>query len=186
MFSFNLLPPVYQRRTMRWLVLRHLHHGLLWCTSAAAVVAILVVSTGWYLQQSLNKENERLQQILSEPLLNQLSTNVHAINQRIATLRSIQQQHRTSVPLITALIDTLPDDISLTTMDIDYEHERIQISGVARDRTALKSVQEAFEQDELFNIEQFPFEEFAQATAIPFDIVITMQNSDFQLDDLAL
>ena len=171
---------------MRWLLLRHLHHGLLWCTSVAAFVGILLIGTGWYLQQSLNQENERLQQVLAKPLLNQLSTNVHAINQRIAALRSIQQQHHTAVPLIIELFNEFPDEVTLTAVDIDFTNTRILISGVARDRAALKSVQESFEEGELFEIEQFPFEEFAQATAIPFDIVVTMQTTDFQLDDLAL
>lgn len=186
MFSFNLLPQLYQRRTMRWLLLRHIHHGLLWCTSAAAVIAIIIVGMGWYIQRSLSEENVRLQKALSQPVLNQISTSVHIVNQRIAALRSIQQQHHTVVPLIVEIFRSFPNDVTLTSVDISLGNERITLSGVARDRNALKMLQEAFEDNTTFVIDQFPFEEFAQANEIPFEIVLKMNANDFQLDDLSL
>lgn len=186
MFSFNLLPQLYQHHTMRWLLLRHIHHGLLWCTSAAAIIAIIMVGLGWYIQRSLNQENIRLQETLSQPVLNQISTSVHTVNQRIAALRSIQQQHHTVVPLIAEIFRLFPNNVTLTSVDIMFANERIAITGVARDRNALKMLQEAFEDNTTFVIDQFPFEEFAQANEIPFEIVLKMNANDFQLDDLSL
>lgn len=109
-----------------------------------AIVAMVVygshfILTSWYTTLTTNTTGNVT--IDSAKAL-ELTTTVQQLRQLTAGLKLASSSWHNPLPIVTAVVEQLPEHTSLTTFDLTYTNNQLHLTGLVSDRAAITALQE--------------------------------------------
>lgn len=167
MFEFNFLSTTEQKRYVRWVLLQHASIGLILTTifliaiSGVVIVAQLSIDT---LARAAQQESTVL-----TATSKQLSSSETAATQKtLQHLQVVQSEYQPYLHHIDVLLSSIPANVALDSIDIDYATNEMYISGTAQDRQAFIQFQQNVEESAEIEIVEVPLDLLAKTTDITF------------------
>lgn len=181
MYHFNLLPVRHQKSTKRWIIVTHITNGMVFLNVVLVVVTALLFTASSVMANRVEEASAAaVEELRHSATSDRLVQDIGSLNLHVAGLAGIQRSHPNYLQLISVLSEMVEKEVSLSEMHINFEDERIRLSGTAADRSGLQNLKKNIENSKHFELVTFPFEEFTQSEQIPFSVELTFLAADFE------
>ena len=168
MVSLNLLSPEKKEAVSNQMIVISLQHIFSWILIIICAIGVILLTTKLIMQNSFNQSVRQSSLVTLE--YGTLNQKVHAENQKIKFLTSIQKSFIVWSPKLAAVSSLTPKNIELYSINIDNKSRQIQILGEARTRDDLLSYKQQLETSSLLKEISLPIENLLEAEDVSFEI----------------
>lgn len=173
MISLNLLSPA-EKKTVASIGIYHLTKNTTFqITSLVVIAATLFFFTNLLIKnnlQSLQKQISFEENLLQEGKVTSLDAAIKELNVQLASAKNIQSQYIRWTPLLVQLAESIPDPISVTSLQLDAPSQSFKLVGVAADRNSLLALQENLQSLPYLTGITSPISNLAQRENISFEV----------------
>jgi len=103
------------------------------------------------------------------------SQQIQIINKLTQRLNLVQQQHHNITPLIVDITFSTPEEIILTSLNINYNQKTVAFSGIADTRQSLLDFQETLKNNPLYIHVESPVSDLTKKENIAFNISVNLK-----------
>lgn len=186
MKSINLLPKSVNRDLQLELIGKQLMGFWVRAVILMVIFFLLSLATIVYLQSEIGSAEQSIKQnkeTLSSSDTKALQTRVQALNNSIANLKSLQDQHYYWSTALIELANLVPADIELDSVVLDRATNRIDLAGRARTRDSAILFWAAIKKDKMFRDINFPLKNLEKAQDSDFTFTFYVNPSELKQNE---
>jgi len=136
------------------------------------LIAIMLLGGEWVLQTHFASISQNISAISSQHS-NTNQTIIH-INTSLEKIDFYQKKYVLWTPIIEELFSTIPESVTISSLEISHTDGLLKLSGVARDREALLALKTSLESLPYIDTVEIPLSLLLKKELLSFSLVIPM------------
>jgi len=164
----NLLLPTKKKYLKRMIYVQFIKSLLETLLVTICISSIIILGGRWILQEHFNSLIENITSISNQ----HIGTNkiIIDINKTLNETEEIQEKYILWTPIIADFVNSIPEDITLSSIDMDKEKKIFTISGTAENRESLLNFQQTLENLPSIANAPIPISQLTTKESISFSI----------------
>lgn len=179
MYHYNLLPLPAQKSIKRWMIAQQVIVGVAVVNLFMIACTLVLWNANRGFSTLINTSEAQAQQSIDLRSARIVPYDIDTVNQEIAVIRAIQDQHMNMLALTNGIALLLPSGVTTSHIAVDVVSKKITFTGTAKTRTSFQALRDSIQASNAFTVVSFPYDALTKPSDIEFQIVVNFKPERF-------